>query len=110
ARSPRLVFAFGHGEARDEAILRRDDHRFIADEWIPITEFDGQTRIFRVLEVDPKPHRDEPAIRGEPAIPETNHSSSSVTSQAPSMISGAESAVPSGEGFEGTRSSNRQAR
>jgi hypothetical protein len=97
-------FAFGHGEARDEAILRRDDHRFIAGECIPITEFDGQTRIFRVVEVDPKPRR------GDPVIPGTNHSSSSVTSQAPSMVSGAESAVPSGEGFEGTCSSNRQAR
>lgn len=32
ARSPRLVFAFGHGEPSDEAILRRDDDRFIAGE------------------------------------------------------------------------------
>ena len=31
ARSPRLVF-FGHGEVSDEAILRRDDDRFIAGE------------------------------------------------------------------------------
>ena len=48
-------FAFGYGEARDEAVLRRDDDRFIVGEWIPITEFDGQTRIFRVVEVEPKP-------------------------------------------------------
>ena len=39
-------FAFGYGEARDEAVLRRDDDRFIVGECIPITEFDGQTRIF----------------------------------------------------------------
>jgi hypothetical protein len=48
-------FAFGYGEARDEAVLRRDDDRFIVGEWIPITEFDGQTRIFRVVEVERKP-------------------------------------------------------
>jgi hypothetical protein len=59
-------FAFGHGEASDEAILRRGDDRFIAGERIPITEFDGQTRIFRVVEVGPKPRR------GEQVIPDTN--------------------------------------
>jgi hypothetical protein len=49
-------FVFGHGEASDEAILRCDDDRFIAGERTPITEFDGQTRIFRVVEVDPRPY------------------------------------------------------
>jgi hypothetical protein len=51
-------FAFGHGTATDAAILRRT--RFIAGEWIPITEFDGQTRQFRVVEVSRIPHPGDP--------------------------------------------------
>ncbi len=42
-------FSFGRGETADAAILGRT--RFIAGEWIPITESDGQTRHFRVAEV-----------------------------------------------------------
>jgi hypothetical protein len=70
-------FAFGYGEARDEAVLRRGDDRFIVGEWIPIIEFDGQTRIFRVVEIEPKPHR------AEQVILETNHLPSSVPGEAP---------------------------
>lgn len=70
-------FAFGYGEARDEAVLRRGDDRFIVGERIPIIEFDGQTRIFRVVKIEPKPHR------GEEVILETNHLPSSASGEAP---------------------------
>ena len=43
------LFSFGRGETADAAILGCT--RFIAGEWIPITESDGQTRHFRVVEV-----------------------------------------------------------
>lgn len=45
--------AFGYGVARDEAIFRGDDLRFAIGEQISIIEFDGQTRVFRVLEAEP---------------------------------------------------------
>jgi len=43
------LFSFGRGETADAAILGCT--RFIAGAWIPITESDGQTRHFRIVEV-----------------------------------------------------------
>lgn len=42
------LFSFGRGETADAAIL--GSTRFIAGAWIPITESDGQTRYFRVVQ------------------------------------------------------------
>ena len=49
------LFSFGRGETADAAILGCT--RFIAGERIPITESDGQTRHFRVVEVARVPGR-----------------------------------------------------
>jgi hypothetical protein len=46
---------FGTGKAADTAVLGRA--QFIAGEWLPITESDGHTRYFRVVEVVKVPAR-----------------------------------------------------
>ncbi len=46
--------AFGHGEAREEAFLPEGDCSFAPGETVPITEWDGQTRIFRVVALAPE--------------------------------------------------------
>ncbi len=47
--------AFGHGEAREEAFFAEDGPSFALDERIPIVEWDGQIRIFRVADLAPEP-------------------------------------------------------
>ncbi len=46
--------AFGHGEDRDEAVFARGEWPFAAGERIAITEFDGQTRFYRVVRLSPE--------------------------------------------------------
>ena len=83
-------FAFGHGDATDAAILGRT--QFIVGEWIPITESDGQTRHFRVVEVD--------RIRRHsvPAKPEANHPFCPVADELTWRVSAANGAVPQDAG------------
>jgi organic hydroperoxide reductase OsmC/OhrA len=78
--------AFAHGEASDAAILGRT--RFIAGEWIPIVEFDGQTRDFRVVEVDKIPRH------GDPASPKVNHPFCPVADEPTWRVGAANGAVP----------------
>ena len=67
-------FAFGHGEETDAEILGCT--RFVAGEWIPITGPDGQTRHFRVVEVDRMPRRGDPAsLKDHPCSPVINETS-----------------------------------
>lgn len=82
-------FVFGHGEASDEAILRCDDDRFIAGEWIQIAEFDGQTGFFG-LSKSTQGHtsRRTSDSRDQPFIFFGDR-------QAPSRVGGAKSAIPS---------------
>jgi hypothetical protein len=79
-------FAFGHGDATDAAILGRT--QFIVGEWIPITESDGQTRHFRVIEVDRIPRH---AVREKP---EVNHLCCPVADESTWRIGAANGAVP----------------
>ncbi len=46
--------AFGHGEESDEAVFAREEMRFAAGEQIAIIEFDGQTRVYRVVALLPE--------------------------------------------------------
>jgi hypothetical protein len=44
---------FGNGLGRDEAFLQ--NYRFGPGEDIPIIEFDGRKRVYRVVDVEPRP-------------------------------------------------------
>ena len=44
---------FGHGENTDEAVFESDRERFTAGSRVAITEFDGQTRVYRVVGLAP---------------------------------------------------------
>ena len=41
----------GIGDEEEESIFRFDRHRFVAGEYVPLTEHDGPQRTFRVAEV-----------------------------------------------------------
>ncbi len=46
--------AFGHGEASEEALFAETDRSFALGEAIPIIEWDGQIRIYRVVALAPE--------------------------------------------------------
>jgi hypothetical protein len=50
----RWFLAFGHGEAGEEAFIAEDDGSFALGEEVPIIEWDGQVRIFRVVALAPE--------------------------------------------------------
>ena len=79
-------FAFGHGDATDAAILGRT--QFIVGEWIPITESDGQTRHFRVVEVGRIPRHHDPAR------PKPNHLFCPLAEESAWSIAAVNGAVP----------------
>jgi hypothetical protein len=54
-RGDRWVFSYEPGDDDDEPIFKFDNHRFVAGEYIAITEHDGVTRPFRIDSVGPAP-------------------------------------------------------
>jgi hypothetical protein len=46
--------AFGWGEDREEAVFARAETCFAAGERVAITEYDGQTRLYRVVALSPE--------------------------------------------------------
>lgn len=46
--------SFGHGEGREEAFFGEADASFGLGETIPIVEWDGQTRVYRVIALAPE--------------------------------------------------------
>lgn len=55
-RGDRWTFRYDEsGEEGEEPIFRLDRHRFVAGEYVSITEHDGIERTFRVVEVVPVP-------------------------------------------------------
>jgi len=55
SRGGRWVFSYEPGEEDDEPIFKFDSHRFVAGEYIAITEHDGVTRPFRIVSIDAAP-------------------------------------------------------
>lgn len=47
----RWVFSYAPGEEDDEPAFKFDRHRFVAGEYVSITEHDGVTRPFKIVSV-----------------------------------------------------------
>lgn len=52
-RGGRWLISYEPGEDDDEPIFRFAEHRFVAGEYVSITEHDGTTRPFKVVSVAP---------------------------------------------------------
>ena len=53
-RDGKWAFSYQPGDDDDEPIFRFDTHRFVAGEYVSITEHDGIQRPFKVVKVTPK--------------------------------------------------------
>ncbi len=53
-RDGKWAFSYKPGDDDDEPIFRFDTHKFVAGEYVSVTEHDGVQRPFKVVKVAPK--------------------------------------------------------